>query len=356
MGLLEYDAINLGEKDLQYGRDFLASMRDAHQLPFISANVHDRTTGRLFAKPFTIKELGETRIGIVGFTDIHGMEQTLKPELGFEIKDPVAAATSAVAELKSQCDIIIALSHLGLRGSYEIAEQVAGIDILISGHGGSHLRVPKQVGKVAVMQPGSQGKYLGQFDITLAGGEIADLKGKTIPLSATMADDERLSGVVQEFDNELLATFPLETPKAKASASNFSERSCRMCHLKEYRQWTSTLHSHAWETLVREKQNHNPECQECHTTFFEQPNGFTTIGETPDMVNVQCSQCHQLAVDDVLTHVRRGRIAKRSTNGNSSGTTTGDFKRITEQTCLKCHNQENSPTFLYSKFLTKVTH
>jgi hypothetical protein len=197
---------------------------------------------------------------------------------------------------------------------------------------------------------------LGQFDITLAGGRIAELKGKTVSLSATITDDDRLARVVKEFDDELLATFPLETPKANERPSNFSERACRMCHLQEYKQWTSTLHSHAWETLVREKQNHNPECQECHTTLYEQPHGFTTIGETPDMVNVQCSQCHQLAVDDVLTHVRRGRIAKRSTNSKSDGTATGDFKGITEQTCLKCHNQENSPRFEYSKFLKKVAH
>ncbi|MCG8604756.1 hypothetical protein MJD09_07140 [bacterium] len=355
MGLLDYDAINLGEKDLQYGREFLVSMRDAYQLPFISANVYDRTTGRLFARPFTIKKVGETRIGVLGFTDIHGMSQTLKPELGFEIKDPIAAAKSTLAELKPQCDIIVALSHLGLRRSYEIAEQVSGIDILISGHNGSHLRAPKQIGKVLVMQPGSQGKYLGQFDITLAGSQIVDLKGKTVSLSASIPDDERLAGVVQEFDNELLAKFPLETPKAKENASSFSERSCRMCHLQEYKQWTSTLHSHAWETLVREKQNHNPECQECHTTLYEQPNGFATIADTPDMVNVQCSQCHQLAVDDVMTHFKRGRVAKKSANGESNRIAS-DFKPISEQTCLTCHNQENSPTFEYSKFLMKVTH
>ena len=354
MALLKYDAINLGEKDLQYGKDFLLEMRDLYQLPFISANIYDAATGKPFAEPYVIVQSGNRRIGIFGIAKGDATQKVVKAEFAFDVRDPLIAAQSVVSELRDQCDVIVALAHIGLRESYELAEKVEGIDIIISGHAGRHLRSPKQVGKTIVMQPGSQGKYLGQLDFTISGRNISDVQGKTIPLAASIPDDARLTEIIKEFDDELLSAYPMESPQAKASPSKFSERSCRMCHLKEYKQWTSTLHSHAWETLVREKQTHNPECQECHTTMFDESSGFSSIAVTPDLVNVQCAECHRLVGDDLEKHRKRPRAfnSKRETNGSKHI----DFVPVTKQTCLKCHNQENSPKFDYTTFLSKVVH
>ncbi len=56
MALLNYDAINLGEKDLQYGVEFLSEISKMHKLPFISANVYKYGTEELFAKPYLVTE------------------------------------------------------------------------------------------------------------------------------------------------------------------------------------------------------------------------------------------------------------------------------------------------------------
>ncbi len=353
MAMLEYDAINLAEKDLQYGREFLRNLQEEHDLPFVSANVYDRATNELFAPAFLIKHVNGKKVGIFGVTLAQGVQRLVDPDV-FEVRDPLAAAEQVVQTLEQECDVIVALAHLGLKGALELAEKVPGIDIVISGHHGTHVRQPHRIGNTVIMQPGSKGKYLGLIEFALQNGQVQNLTGKTVALNDRIPDDPRLAELVRRYDDEVLLAFPLESPKAKTRFSLASERACRRCHPSEHQQWRSTLHSHAWETLVQKKQAHNPECQTCHTTLFGQPNGFVTLKENPDMVNVQCLACHRPKSPDLTVHSNRLRRGG-SANGNTTGTVK-DFLEITKETCVTCHNEDNSPHFDYESFLAKVKH
>ncbi len=355
MSLLKYDAINLAERDLQYGTKFFEKMQATYHLPFVSANVYYSGSDKLFAKPYIIKKIGDVRFGIFGVTLIQGYENMITPETGFTVKDPIVAARSVVADLRKQCDVVIALAHLGLYGASDLAKNVAGIDFIIGGHHGSQTHSPQQIGTTYFMQAGSQGKYLGQFEFVVSSNSIGSVQGKTVALSEKIPDDQTLAKLAKEYDDVVLQTFPLESQKAIMKFSSMSERSCVSCHLKQHMQWRTTLHYHAWQTLVDKKQNHNPECQKCHTTLFDEPNGFTKVGDTPDLVNVQCVECHR-PVGDVAVHISRFRKKAGATAAETNGQAAGDFQPVSEQTCLKCHTPENSPKFKYEIFLTKVTH
>jgi len=354
MALLSYDAINLGEKDLQYGAEFLNEVSKKHQLPFISANVYKYGTEELFTKPYLIKQKGNLKIGIFGVTTKSGARHLVKPSTGFEVRDPVAGAQKSVDELRQKCDVVIALAHLGLNGAKELAQKVNGIDIIISGHDTQRTQKPAQIGKTVVMQMGSKGKYLGHLEFKIASNLISLVEGKLVSLNAKIPDDQRLAGLVSEFDKAFVSHYPLKSPKAIENFSLLSDRSCIQCHRKEHRQWSSTLHRKAWQSLLDKEQTSDPECLQCHTTLFKQSDGFTTVFETPDLVNVQCADCHQLTGGNPQEHInkfRRGRTAASAqTNGHA------DFKPIGEGTCLRCHNKESSPNFNYQEAFLKVTH
>lgn len=355
MSLLKYDAINLAERDLQYGAQFLEKMQATYHLPFVSANVYHYGSDKLFAKPYIIKTVNGVKFGIFGVTLFQGYESSITPETGFTVKDPVAAARSVAAELRNQCEVVIALAHLGLTGANELAKSAEGIDFIIGGHNGSQTHSPQQIGTTYIMQGGSQGKYLGQMEFIVSSNTIGSVQGKTVALSDKIPDDPTLAKLVKEYDDVVLQTFPLESQKAIMKFSPMSERSCMNCHLKQHMQWRTTLHYHAWQTLVDKKQNHNPECQKCHTTLFGDPKGFTTVSETPDLVNVQCVVCHR-PVEDVTDHINRFRKKVGATGAETNGQIQRDFQPFSEQTCLKCHTPENSPKFKYEIFLAKVTH
>jgi len=354
MALLNYDAINLGEKDLQYGAEFLGAIGKMHKLPFISANVYKYGTEELFVKPYLIKQKGNLKIGIFGVTTQSGARHLVKPSTGFEVRDPMAAAQKSVTKLRQKCDVVIALAHLGLNGAKELAQKVSGIDIIISGHDTQRTQEPVRIGKTVVMQTGSKGKYLGHLEFRVASNLISLVDGKLVSLNDKIPDDQRLAGLVSEYDKAFVSTYPLESPKAINNFSLLSERSCIQCHRKEHRQWSSTLHRQAWQSLIDKEQTSDPECQQCHTTFFKQPGGFATVFETPDLVNVQCVDCHQLTRGDAKEHInkfrRRRAPATAQTNGHA------DFKSIGEGTCLRCHNTESSPNFNYREAFLKITH
>jgi hypothetical protein len=356
MALLNYDAINLGEKDLQYGREFLSEMQSAYRLPFVSANVYDLETGKLFARPYVIKQAGGLKFGIFGVALAQGLETTVPRETGFQLKDPLTAAAAVAAELRKKCDVVIALAHLGLNGAQELAQTVAGIDFIISGHNASQTHLPQKIGDTAIMQPGYQGKYLGQIDFTISSANIiTSVAGKTVALSDKIADDPALAKLVKEYEEALISKYPTESPQAQSQFSFISERSCLSCHANEHKQWRATLHQMAWQTLVAKKQNHNPQCQVCHTTWFGEANGFINVRETPDLVNVQCVECHRPAAD-IRSHLKRVRGQPSANATPSNGEVQPDFLPVAEHTCLKCHDQTNSPHFDYEKYLAKVRH
>ena len=154
MALLSYDAIHLGEKDLQYVAEFLNEVSQRHKLPFISANVYKYGTEELVTKQYLIKQKGNLKIGIFGVTTKSGARHLVKPSTGFEVRDPVAAAQKSVNELRQKCDVVIALAHLGLNGAKELEQKVNGIDIIISWHDTPRTQKPDRLGTTYLIQMG----------------------------------------------------------------------------------------------------------------------------------------------------------------------------------------------------------
>lgn len=357
---LGYDAIALGERDLQYGRAFLQKMRDKYGLPFVAANVHLRDTEKLFAEPFVVKRYGDTRIGIFGVTLNEGVDRYVKPETGFRLSDPYAAARGVVDELRNKCDVVIALAHVGLQGARVLAKQVEGIDFIIAGHHSRRLQRPEKIGDTVIMLTGSQGKYLGQIDFRMLSGKPELLEAKTVALSEKIPDDAEMAKLVAEYDKELTLRFPMESAELNRKFTQVSARNCVNCHIKEYLQWRKTAHNQAWASLVADNSHLDASCYQCHTTAFKQPFGFTSVYDTPDLVNVQCVACHQPSSEGVAEHVKRfaGRRLRtnRQANEETNGEVPRDFAPVTEATCTQCHTQEASPGFLFEEALKEVTH
>ena len=198
---MKYAAINLGEKDLAYGREYLEKARDEFALPFVSANVYRYCSDKLFAQAFIIKQVGDLKVGIFGVTTNAINPRMLTPDLGFEVKEPIAAAKEIVSQLRDRCDVIIVLSHLGLNESKRLAEEVPGVDIVVSGHGYNRSHKPEMVGNTTVMQSGSKGKYLGQLDFVVIDGKVEVARGKTVALNAKIPDDAAQAELVRGFDD-----------------------------------------------------------------------------------------------------------------------------------------------------------
>jgi peroxiredoxin len=122
---------------------------------------------------------------------------------------------------------------------------------------------------------------------------------------------------------------------------------CQICHKKEYAEWSVTKHAEAWQQLMFKSEFDNPDCVQCHTLGFDQPEGYPVVtnkktGKKTARVfsqfqNVQCENCHGLGGPHV-------------TKDNPMS-----HKNI-KATCVSCHTKKWSPDFSLEKALPFVNH
>lgn len=91
---------------------------------------------------------------------------------------PIPAARECVERLKPDVDVVIGLTHIGHREDLSLAEKVAGIDILLTGHSHTILEKPVKIGETWICQGGSHGRYAGVYE-----WRDGDLSGDLVPLA-----------------------------------------------------------------------------------------------------------------------------------------------------------------------------
>ena len=208
MNALGYDAMTIGNHEPDFTAERLRELVDKARFPVLAANVRDRKTGALFAKPYLIREIAGVRVGILGLAYPNTPLTTAKKnvaELEFSDIPPVAA--EFVPKMRKEgAEIIIALTHYGLGADLKLAKSVPGIDVIVGGH--SHNRVQPAIkeGETLIVQAGAHGSDLGRLDLTISNGKIIRSESKLILLDhAKIAADPETAKLITSI------TTPFET-------------------------------------------------------------------------------------------------------------------------------------------------
>ncbi|MCL2435094.1 MAG: metallophosphatase [Lentimicrobiaceae bacterium] len=175
MNKMGYDVVTLGNHEFDNGSKALAKRLKLADFKIVCANYQfkNKKIAKL-VKPYTIIHTDGKKIGFFGL--LLDMKQVLMPNHYQEVTflDPIAAAQKMVDILKNneQCDIIICLSHLGIKAEYngditdiDIAEKVPGIDVIIGGHNHLLLKEPVIVNDTRILQVRKNGIYIGKLII-----------------------------------------------------------------------------------------------------------------------------------------------------------------------------------------------
>ncbi len=371
MTLLKYDVINLGEKDLLLGKKYLSMIKNEFNVPFISANIYDSKSHKLFVSPFIIKRFGSKKtfgiehggfkVGVFGITTTNLPKISVQGnEQDFYVKDPVETAKQMVIKLQKVCDIIVVLSSLGAEKSKELAQKIAGIDVIVNSRYSEVQHEPLVVENTLIIQPGLLGKYIGDLKLNLDNKyNISDYNGSLTPLTAEFSDDSLMVEVLKQYKNELTGEIAKKTkPKIihATLAMYVGAEICIDCHDSQYSHWKYTRHADAFGTLKDKKNEQNPNCQKCHTTGFKEFNGFDDLSSTPGMTNVQCESCHGYMFKH-LHNIKNNKPIEDSLN-QAIGTRDNfrKIKSIYMSACVKCHDNEHSPDFNFDEYIKKIIH
>lgn len=364
MNIIGYDALNVGDRELLYGLDFLREQSTHLRYPLLSANLVNNASREPQFKPHVIKEFPGLRVALLGLSA--GLMQSGPKAPGLTAANPAETVKKYVEELGSRADLIVLLADVGYQGAAELARQVKGVDLIIASRDGQYIHAPGKVNGVIIAQSGNQGRHLGQLKIFLdAHKKIAKYEGNLIILDDKVADDSAMRQFIDRRQQEAEKLFgpAAAAPSAPTSArpspqppgslkpqtpggtatlitgelSYVTSGGCFRCHQEMVIKWQKTLHAKAFGALKVKSQWENPQCLRCHTTGFGHPSGFISREKTPHYMNVQCEACH-------------GPGSHHAQNPQKG------YGLVTEATCKRCHDKEQDPGFQYQLALKRGVH
>jgi len=129
-------------------------------------------------------------------------------------------------------------------------------------------------------------------------------------------------------------------PTAEADRPRYvGVAACGKCHKAAVAQWKTTVHAHAWKTLVDVDKQYNYDCTGCHVTGFLKPGGSHLASvEAKGLVDVQCETCHGPG----STHVAEAGLEEPRTM----------VRKPAPSLCAdNCHTKDHSDTFQLEPYL-----
>jgi len=243
MQMMGYDAVTIGNHDVELGPQYLAAELNAAatgaggvavNLPILSSNITfsggakdaalynfwsptDVQRASLKIQPYTTKTLSNgLKVGMFGLLGVDAeVDAPGEAPLSFGNVpgDPtsptsyahrVTVAQSMVDTLRNteHCDVVVCLSHEGTQEEERLADSVPSIDVIIGGH--SHdLNYPPIVrpGGTIIVQAKANSEYLGDLELQYdpypaAGRKVAVRNAQAIHMDQTVETVPAIDGLV----------------------------------------------------------------------------------------------------------------------------------------------------------------
>jgi len=99
------------------------------------------------------------------------------------LDDPLEVGEAMARELRAECDLLIALTHLGLERDRELLKRAPEIDLVVGGHSHTPLEEPLQVGRGYIVQAGPWARSAGVVKVSLGAGGALRAEGRLVSLA-----------------------------------------------------------------------------------------------------------------------------------------------------------------------------
>ncbi len=190
LNIMGYNYFTPGNHDFNYGYSRRKELTEKMKCKTLAANV----TLKDGTKPFLendVIEIDGVKVGLFGLaTPETAVKTNPKNVQGISFNDPVKSAKEQVKLLKDKgANVIILLCHLGIddeskgHQSYDVRDNVDGIDLIIDGHSHSTLDKIKQVeGKAIIASTGAYAENLGIVKVSYKDSK-AEVKTSSVNFS-----------------------------------------------------------------------------------------------------------------------------------------------------------------------------
>lgn len=212
---LGYDIQVLGNHEFDNGVKDLKKMLDNAKPTLLSSN-YDFSGSALegMFRPYVVKQYGRHKVGIMALNlDPQGIIADGNYDgVKYLPWKAVTERTVDILRNREKCDYVIAVTHIGYKGSEEnpklfgdvqVAEQTSGIDLIIGGHSHTKLEPAVRVANaegdsVTIVQTGKYGRFVGEVTMNLADGSASE---KLIPVGSRLDSrrDPKLMAAIEPY-------------------------------------------------------------------------------------------------------------------------------------------------------------
>lgn len=190
-----------GNWDFGFGPEVLRQRCAEMAFPLIASNVDDAESGEPLFAATEVREIGGLQVGFIGVT-LPSIPDTMPAvfSAGLRFTSAVGPVQRAVARLRrgDGVDLVVVVSHTGFPQEVQLAKEVQGIDVLLSGHTHNRLASPVQVGQTLMIQSGFSGSFLGRLDLEVRAGHVCGVSHELIEVAASIEDDPTTKRIVDE--------------------------------------------------------------------------------------------------------------------------------------------------------------
>jgi S-sulfosulfanyl-L-cysteine sulfohydrolase len=171
------------------------------QTPFLAGNIRDNDFDEPVFKSTKFFEKAGVKIAVIGqafpFTPIAN-PRYMMPDWAFGIREHDVRKNVEAAR-KAGAQLVVLLSHNGFDVDRKMANRVAGIDVILTGHTHDALPVAVKVGSTLLIASGSHTKFLSRLDIEMKNGRMTDWQFGLIPvLTDAIQPDPEMAKLVAD--------------------------------------------------------------------------------------------------------------------------------------------------------------
>ena len=179
LNAIGYDVITLGNHEFDNGIEALGQVLSGVNMPVVCCNYDfSPFEAGKYIRPYAIVQKAGLKIGVIGV--LCGLKEMVAGDIAGRIPafDTVPTVQKYADELRPQCDLVIALTHIGYEAhnpgdllDKDLAAATRNIDIIVGGHSHTFLEEAVKVKnldgrEVPIVQVGWMGVYMGEFKVT----------------------------------------------------------------------------------------------------------------------------------------------------------------------------------------------
>lgn len=371
---MKYRGIGFGMSDLRLQpTDLIVPVpADDRETPFVSANVGLFELGdETISARFRVFNIGGMKIGMTTVLADEDVGELSNADL--ELVDAEEALREVVPQLEAaKCDRLLLLVSASVERAEELAVEFPQFDFVVAT--GESDPPPPTLEEIddtetQLIELSHKGMYVGLLGFFDDADE--PVRYRRVAIDSRFEDSAEMKTMLAAYQDQLQAEgferLGIFSQPAPHNDKFVGSKACQECHESEFEVWNESGHAHAFATLTDAKppRHFDPECLSCHVVGWEPQqyapidSGFASFEKTPHLINVGCENCHGPGGAHVA-------LEKQAEAGDSDvdedlQETLYDRMRVTEEqasqdTCIRCHDLDNSPDFEFEKYWSEIEH